>query len=638
MSFSSRKPARAGGRWIGCWAAWAAGVVATLASSTQTTFDWLNVAAGRGKESIAAVVLDTGDQSFVAGSFSEVLQVNDDLLFSVADSDVFVAKTASTGQVLWLATLAGGFNDFSQGVVPDGLGGCLVSWGNSLSRLDENGQQQWTRNFLETLGTFGVVRESTTRAVVLVRENEDQYTLRRVELSEGEDQWTKPLGVTASAGRLARDESGNLFAAWIARGEVRVEDQLFRLPPGGDAVVVVMKFNAEGALQWTRFAEGAQTMGLNAFKTTPAGELVLGGTASGPFTLGGVQIGRTNGVAQGWVLVLDPNGACRWQLGNQGIEVTAAGPLGTNEVVYARNQLTGGTQMLRYNLTNDVDWTVFGGAVRVADLAARTNGSVWVTGRYQGDGGLGTKPFIPPIIGDDGLFFGRRALIKPLILLDPMSTTNVAGNFVRLQPEIDDADSRVWYQWSKKGVRIPGATNATLDFPAVTLADAGDYTVAITNVDGGTNSAVATLKVVLALTTEVVGEGAVVADPADPIFEPGRTVELLAVAQDGHEFTGWSGDVAGLNPLANPLTFPMNSNRTVRATFVQIPRLVGASGPDGSSVFRLEGPAGAAAELQVSEDLKTWRRILALRLSEVPAEVGNLGPVGARTFYRLMLK
>jgi hypothetical protein len=219
-----------------------------------------------------------------------------------------------------------------------------------------------------------------------------------------------------------------------------------------------------------------------------------------------------------------------------------------------------------------------------------------------------------------------------------MATTNVAGTFVRLQSEIDDADSRVWYQWSKEGVLIPGATNAMLDFPAVTLADAGGYTVAMTNVDGGTNSAVATLKVVLALTTEAVGEGVVVADPADPIFEPGRTVELLAVAEDGHEFTGWSGDVAGLNPLANPLTFPMNSNRTVRATFVQIPRLVGASGPDGSSVFRLEGPAGAAAELQVSEDLKTWRRILALRLSEVPAEVGNLGPVGAKTFYRLMLK
>ena len=638
MSFPSRKQSRPFHPWIGGWAAWAVGMVVGLASSTQATFEWLNVAAGRGKESLAAVALDTGDQSFVAGSFSEVLQVNEDLLFSVADSDVFVAKSSPTGEVLWLATLAGGFNDFSQGIVPDGLGGCLVSWGNSLSRLDGDGQQLWTRNFLDTLGTYGVVRESASRAVVLVRDAEDQFTLRRVELSAGEDQWTKPLGVTAPSGRLARDESGNLFVAWVGRGEVRVDDQVFRLPPGGEAVVVVMKFSAEGVRQWIRFAEGAQTMGLNAFKTTPTGELVLGGNASGPFTLGGVQIGRTNGVAQGWVLVLDANGGCRWQLGDQGIEVTAAGPMGTNEVVYARNQPTGGTQMLRYNLTNDVEWTVFGGAVRVADLAARTNGSVWVAGRYQGDGGLGTKPFIPPIIGDDGLFFGRRALIKPLVLLDPISTTNVAGNFVRLQPEIDDADSRVWYQWYKEGVLIPKATNAVLDFPLVALADAGGYTVAMTNVDGGTNSAVAILKVVVALTTEAIGEGAVVADPSLPTFEPGRMVELLAVAEDGHEFTGWSGDVAGLNPLVNPLTFPMNSNRTVRATFVKIPRLVGASGPDGSSVFRLEGPVGAAAELQVSDDLKTWRRVLSLRLSEVPAEVGNLGPVGARTFYRLMLK
>jgi len=609
-----------------------------FATSTQATFEWLNVAAGRGSESIGALALDDAQNAYLAGSFSEVLQIEEKLLFSVANSDVFVAKVAPAGQILWLATLAGGFSDFSQGIVADEQGGCLVSWGDSLSRLGSEGELAWTRSFPESLGTFGVVRETPDRAVVLVRDSEEQFSLRRVELTAGEDQWTKPIGVSALAGRLARDGAGNLFVGFISRGEVKVEDQQLRLPAGIDSAVLVLKFNSEGTLLWIRFAEGAQTMGLNVFKATEPGGLILGGTASGPFTLGGRQIGATNGVAQGWVLLLDGEGACRWQLGDQGVEVTAAGPLGSHEIVYSRTVLNVGTQMRRFNLTNEVEWTVFGGAVRVSDLAARTNGSVWVAGRYQGDAGLGTKPFTPPIIGDDGLFFGRRALIKPLILLDPQSSTNVIGTFVRLYPEVDDADSRMQYQWYKDGLILPDKTNSTLDFPEVALTDVGGYSVALTNVDGGTNSAVAQLAVVYAISTATSGQGTVVVDPAGPKFEPGTTVELRAIPAEGYEFTGWTGGVEGMSPLSNPVRLVMNQNRRVQANFVIRPRLVSSSGPDGVEVFRLLGPAGAGAELQASEDLKTWRRVLSLNLSDVPAEVGNFSPAAAKTFYRLELK
>lgn len=52
------------------------------------------------------------------------------------------------------------------------------------------------------------------------------------------------------------------------------------------------------------------------------------------------------------------------------------------------------------------------------------------------------------------------------------------------------------YQWSFDGTDLNGATNATLTITNVQLANFGNYTVAVTNSNGSTNSTVATLTVV----------------------------------------------------------------------------------------------------------------------------------------------
>ncbi|HWA28885.1 MAG TPA: immunoglobulin domain-containing protein [Lacunisphaera sp.] len=51
------------------------------------------------------------------------------------------------------------------------------------------------------------------------------------------------------------------------------------------------------------------------------------------------------------------------------------------------------------------------------------------------------------------------------------------------------------YQWQKNGVNITGATSPSLNFAQMALADAGDYTVVVTNHVGSTTSSVATLTV-----------------------------------------------------------------------------------------------------------------------------------------------
>ena len=73
------------------------------------------------------------------------------------------------------------------------------------------------------------------------------------------------------------------------------------------------------------------------------------------------------------------------------------------------------------------------------------------------------------------------------------------------------------------------------------------------------------------LTVEMTGEGSVTLDPSGTTYDQGTPVQLTALP-DGSEgtegvFTGWSGDLSGLD---NPATITMDADKTVTATFIEI--------------------------------------------------------------------
>src|SRR4029077_20256410 len=53
------------------------------------------------------------------------------------------------------------------------------------------------------------------------------------------------------------------------------------------------------------------------------------------------------------------------------------------------------------------------------------------------------------------------------------------------------------YQWSKEGSELPGATGPSLTLSGVQLADAGSYSVEVSNAAGVATSAPATLTIVV---------------------------------------------------------------------------------------------------------------------------------------------
>jgi hypothetical protein len=101
---------------------------------------------------------------------------------------------------------------------------------------------------------------------------------------------------------------------------------------------------------------------------------------------------------------------------------------------------------------------------------------------------------------------------KPVITTQPIARTVVAGEDVSFVATVS-GDLASTFQWTKNNIAIEGATSATLNLADVTQADAGTYSVVVTNLAGSTTSTAATLA----------------------LSEPGRITHVIAKAVS----SGW---------------------------------------------------------------------------------------------------
>ncbi len=104
-----------------------------------------------------------------------------------------------------------------------------------------------------------------------------------------------------------------------------------------------------------------------------------------------------------------------------------------------------------------------------------------------------------------------------------------------------------------------------------TYTSAGTYTaiVTATNTSGSTAvPTVVTVQGLVTLTVQTVGDGTVSKAPDATQYILGTIVQLTATPGAGQRFVGWSGGASG---TTNPLNVAMDNNKTIVATFEEIP-------------------------------------------------------------------
>ena len=80
----------------------------------------------------------------------------------------------------------------------------------------------------------------------------------------------------------------------------------------------------------------------------------------------------------------------------------------------------------------------------------------------------------------------------------------------------------------------------------------------------------------------VVGDGTISSGQDTQTLTPGQVYTVTAVPAEGQEFTGWSGSIFSSNPR---LTFVMQSNLVLKATFTSLGHAAGGIGRKASSIY-----------------------------------------------------
>ncbi|MGD0605769.1 MAG: LamG-like jellyroll fold domain-containing protein [Streptosporangiaceae bacterium] len=167
-------------------------------------------------------------------------------------------------------------------------------------------------------------------------------------------------------------------------------------------------------------------------------------------------------------------------------------------------------------------------------------------------------------------------MAAPQITGEPADQMVNPGDFASFSVVVA-VTSGTTFQWAFNGTEIAGATGDSLLLAAVSAADAGQYSVTVTNSAGTVTSSPATLALDsgvsppsprLRLTAYSDTGGSVTVTPFQRDYELGEPVTLTATASAPSVFTGWSGISTGdLLATTNQVTVTMTADITVRARF-----------------------------------------------------------------------
>jgi arabinan endo-1,5-alpha-L-arabinosidase len=205
-----------------------------------------------------------------------------------------------------------------------------------------------------------------------------------------------------------------------------------------------------------------------------------------------------------------------YKLINHGKDITPTVKLSTTVTLAADGSVTGAASG-SWQLTGDYDATVVLDGVTYRGVFVRQwdEGRVrWVTTFTALDGATGTQ------------VWGSKVAIDtaPAFVTQPAPTTTVGAGEAVTFTAVASGDPAPSYQWRKNGEPIQGATSAAFTIAKTRSADAGDYSVVVTNSVGSAVSAVAALDVQVPPTIST--------HPAS-VTQPAGTATTLAVTGTG---------------------------------------------------------------------------------------------------------
>jgi hypothetical protein len=206
---------------------------------------WVKIAGGTGNDIAWSVAALPEGGCYITGSFTGNAVFGNDTLYGDMTEDIFLAKYDDDGNLLWAKQCGGLYDDVARGVAVMPDGGCVI-----------------TGYFRQKAGFGAATEDSIVHNGAFSGGESDMFLARFDAL--GNLIWVKGAGAPAAyceSHAVCVDATGNIAITGSFAYAANFENtQLTAVPSiagtGGSRDIFVAKYNAMGLLQWAKSAGG----------------------------------------------------------------------------------------------------------------------------------------------------------------------------------------------------------------------------------------------------------------------------------------------------------------------------------------------------------------------------------------------
>jgi len=408
---------------------------------------WARRLGGDGMDVGAAVAVDSSDNIFVAGNFTESMDLGDGApLTSEGLEDVFLVKMNQRGHVLWARVFGGPGHTYADDLAVDADGNAYLTGaftgqlriGERVARCEgvhdvfvvqvtAGGDVGWSRVLgdrhdqinlrVEAARAGGVYLAGWFRGTVRpARRRHSSYPDKATFVAklgdDGRGLWSDSFGHVydyADPG-LAVDDRGGLV---LSGGTDPVKDLPGeRLAPPdrvGDLGLVVARYDEGGRLSWRRRYGGGSDNMITRAAVAPGGRIVVAGSFGGILDFGGAQL-AADGLSDVFVVELEEDGDHVWSRTVTGsrYQSMCALAVSSDSTIFVAGQFEGGPldfggevldgdgyidmYLAAYSGEGELLWSRAYGDDQIqwpADMVLDSAGNVIVVGAFAGSIGFG---------------------------------------------------------------------------------------------------------------------------------------------------------------------------------------------------------------------------------------------------------
>ncbi|MGE0638026.1 MAG: gliding motility-associated C-terminal domain-containing protein [Bacteroidia bacterium] len=353
---------------------------ATVNTNAQ---NWLWKAGSQGNDAATDVAKDASGNIYTTGYFSSLATFGNNVFNTNGQSDVFIMKSTSGGNLLWAKKAGGPLQDKAFSIATDAAGNSYIT------------------------GTFTGISNFEGTIITAVSSSQDIFIAKYD--TQGNLLWVKTAGgsETDISSGITVDGSGNAYITGQFKGTATFDNQVLTSTPDTAGVptydIFIAKYSATGSLSWIK--QGAAQYDDRGLSISADGNGFIYATGEFSDTLNFTNSYNNNSYNSGYLLKLDYSGNELWFKRFTGGVVTCNDVSATvNNHIYVTGDFVGNLTVsgppyisttsayskkifiARFNNAGDLLWLDndgSGSTLSSRAVCADANGNAYITGNFK---------------------------------------------------------------------------------------------------------------------------------------------------------------------------------------------------------------------------------------------------------------